>query len=266
MMLLRKMWLTHPNTNRARRSLFCNRRVCVAFLLTLLTLGSSGYGETVYSALRVIGTKRGEKVLERVLEVRGVGKREPTTWTIVVADPQTKAGSREIEVRKGRVTKDSPSEKAFHATTPMDLTRLNLDSDGALAVIDQQVPPAIGIQKVSYALANGRESGAPVWVVEFLSADNAVASSMEISADTGEIIARSGPPPADDRKFLTDSETAGADPNTAASAKGDSELPKPEESGRGKQRENTVDVPDAAKTLVKRAARTPIRVLRHFLP
>ena len=100
--------------------------------------------------------------------------------------------------------------------------------------------------------------------------DNAVASSREISADTGEVIARSSPPPADDRQFLTDSETAaGADPNTSANAKGDSELPKTEESGKQPQphyRENSVDVPGAAKTLVKRAARTPIRVLRRFLP
>jgi hypothetical protein len=270
--MILEMFTAAPTAMRRWGSTTRNRGTRAVVLLALLSLTTSGFAETAYSALRIVSAKRGEEILQRVIEVRGDGKREPTAWTIVLADPRARAGVREIEVRNGRITSDSAPKRPRNANTPMDLALLNLDSEGVLALVDQQPDAATDLQRISYTLSNGKESGTPVWVVKLRPPGKAAPTSMEIAADTGEINARPLSPNADDRQLSTDSEApAPADPGTTERAQGEDELTIPPENERKKQtsphyKEDGRDVPDLARGLVRRAATKPLRVLRHFLP
>jgi hypothetical protein len=265
---------TTPHPKRRWGSATHDRGTRAAVLLTLLSLATSGFAETAYSALRIVSARRGEEIFQRVIEMRGDGKPEPTTWKIVLADPRARAGVREIEVRKGHITSDSAPKKPRSANTPMDLSLLNLDSEGVLAVVDQQQTEATADpQQISYTLSNGKESGTPVWVVKFSPPSKATPTSLEIAADTGEIIVKAAAPPvADDRQILSDNEApAEIDPATTDPIQGEDGLVneqenKPKKPSSPHYREDHGDVPELAKGLARRAAAKPIRILRHFLP
>ena len=60
--------------------------------------------ETAYTALRVIGKRDGQSILNRVLEVRGRGGApQPAVWKIILDDTQARGGVREVEVQGGRI-------------------------------------------------------------------------------------------------------------------------------------------------------------------
>jgi len=269
-MILKNLSMASQATHR-RRSTPRSGQHGVAVFLTFLSLGSSGFAETAYSALRVVSAKRGEDVLHRVIEVRGEGKREPTAWKIVLADPRAKAGVREFKVVNGRITSDRVPAIPRSASVPMDLTLLNVDSEGVIAMVDQQTKAATGTARISYTLSNAMETGAPVWVVKLYPSRKVPPASMEIAADTGEILGNTLLQVADDSQLSSGGEApigaeVGVPKQTEVedglvnSAGGAREMPSPPHT-----REDVAAVPRIAKSLVRRATK-PLRLLRQFLP
>lgn len=244
-------------------------RMSLALFLALLSMTASGFAETAYSALRVVGVKRGEEIFKRVIEVRGDGKQEPETWKIVLSDPRAKTGGREIAVRKGRITSDSAPKKPRPAGTPMDLSLLNLDSEGVLAVINQQTEAATSAERIDYTLSNGMERGTPVWMVKLRPPRTRSVTSMEIAADTGEVLAMTLPLADADTQFLSNNAQAGETRYPAAAEapdeRTDSEKPVRTKPSSSRSRESADDVPDLVKSLAKRVGK-PVRLLRRFLP
>src|SRR5438046_561206 len=92
--MILEMLTTTPTATRRWGSANRDRGTRAAFLLALLSLATSGFAETAYSALWIVSARRGEEIFQRVIEVRGDGKREPTAWTIVLADPRARSGVR----------------------------------------------------------------------------------------------------------------------------------------------------------------------------
>ncbi len=245
-------------------------------LLAFFLMTVSGFGETAYSALRVVGAKKGNDPLTRVLEVRGDGTREPAAWKIVLADPKARAGVREIEVRKGRITSDTTPARPRSASAPLDLSLVNLDSDGVVAVINQEMGESIPAERSTYTLSNGSERGTPVWKVELHHPRERKVTLLEIAADTGGVLAKSVRPIADEGQLLGDrDELRETDRNNRAIADdravSDSyERAEPQKQVRKKptasrSSENIRDVPDLVESLVKRVEKRG-RQLKRFLP
>ena len=106
-----------------------------AFTVVLLVLTVATHAaDTAYTALRALGAQRGEDSLHRVIELRG----SRDTWKILLADSRARTGLREIQVRNGRIIRDVTVTKPHDITTPLNLSALNLDSDGALIIVNQQ--------------------------------------------------------------------------------------------------------------------------------
>lgn len=183
------------------------RLFCIAMLAVLPLAGHAA--DTAYTAIRVVAKKLGEESLARVVEVRGkMGSPDPQIWKVVLAENGSRGGVREYEVQKGRISGErSPSGRG--AGVPLDLNNLNVDSDGAFTIVNQEAQKArLPFDRIDYALTNAGR--APIWHLDIFDGRNGRVGSLDIAADSGNVTNRDlqggqRPPPAqDDRDFLRD--------------------------------------------------------------
>jgi hypothetical protein len=177
----------------------------IALCLALLGVGqlTLSAAETAYNALRVVGKQNGADVLNRVVEVRGrSGTPAPASWKIVLNDPGARGGIRELEVQAGKIVSErTPVTRT--TGTPIDFNQLNLDSEGALTVVNQETQKArLTFDRLDYILQAG--SSGPVWHLEVYEHGDKI-GYLDISADNGGVIHRelaghaAPPPPVVDR-------------------------------------------------------------------
>lgn len=247
-------WLRNfreSRTRTARRGsdfILMNFTFSHAFIvLPLLLISASTLAEdTAYSALRAVGAKHGEESLSRVIEIRGHGG----AWRVILADAQARAGVREIKVHDGRITGESKPSKKRNAVTPMDLSLLNLDSDGVFATVNQDreetVPPAL----VDYTLTNATDENKPVWTVKIHDQARGKGTSMRIAADTGIVIPNPVAPVPGDAQVAVEDESASNPVKTK-------KAPARSRESRGS--------PDVVGNVVRRIENVGSQ-LKHFLP
>ena len=128
------------------------------FFVALFVLAVSVRAEenTAYNALRLIGNLRGEETLKQVLAVSGEsGNPQPGMWTIVLDDPAARGGVRELQVVSGQIASErTPVSSELAGGKTIDLNQLNLDSDGAYQVAEEEA------KKIARALTR-RATGCP---------------------------------------------------------------------------------------------------------
>ena len=146
--------------------------------------------DTAYNALRVVGHSQGKDALNRVLELRGRGgSPQPAVWKITLDEPRAHGGVREIEVQRGKIIGERTPAAARTAGSPMNFSQLNLDSDGAFTVANQEAQKAAApFDHVDYLLRSGTGGGAPVWQLELSDSKLGPAGSIDVAADTGTIL------------------------------------------------------------------------------
>jgi hypothetical protein len=164
--------------------------------------------DPAYTALRVVGKSRGEDTLKHVVELHGrQGVPQPSIWKIVLDDSRARGGIREIEVQNGKIVGErTPLDHG--AVSPMVLTQLNLDSEGAFTVANQEAQKLNKpFDHVDYVLQSGGANGAPVWKLEMIDSKAGHVGNIVIAADTGDILhedfdhARGGSPQDADRGY-----------------------------------------------------------------
>ena len=182
------------------------------FSLVFFTLALAAPAQdTAYNALRVVGHSQGKDALNRVLELRGRGgSPQPAVWKITLDEPRARGGVREIEVQRGKIIGERTPAAARTAGSPMNFSQLNLDSDGAFTVANQEAQKAAApFDHVDYLLRSGTGGGAPVWQLELSDSKLGRAGSIDVAADTGTILRQefnrpTARPTADDRTYLDD--------------------------------------------------------------
>ena len=164
-----------------------------AFLLglVLFPLGALHATDTAYSALRVLGKRDGQEVLNHVVEVRGHdGTPQPGVWKIVIDDPRARGGVREVEVQRGKIVSErTPTSHGVGGA--MNFNQLNLDSEGAFTVANQEAQKTnVPFDHIDYVLRAGTGGGAPVWQLELADGKNGRVGSVEVAADSGTVLRR----------------------------------------------------------------------------
>jgi hypothetical protein len=145
---------------------------------------------TAYEALRVFGQKKGDATLNRTVELRARnGVPQPQVWKVSASDPTARGGIIEADIQKGRIIAErTPTARGPIANIPLDLNRLNLDSDGAFTVADQAMEARnIPFDRIDYTLRSPAQGSAPVWYLDLLHRGTKVAT-LQIAADTGNIL------------------------------------------------------------------------------
>jgi hypothetical protein len=147
--------------------------------------------ETAYKALRAVGTERGEKALNQVVAISGqMGEPHPASWKIILDDPAARGGIRELEVIAGRVNAErAPVHSEPAPSRPIDPTKLNLDSDGAFRVAEQQARKnQVGFDSVNYRLEAEPGGGGPIWALELFDYERRPVGTVRVSADSGQLV------------------------------------------------------------------------------
>lgn len=182
------------------------------FLGVLLCAAGSSLtaADTAYSALRVYGKKEGEQALYRVVELRGkAGTPQPSSWKLTIDDPRARGGVREIEVRGGHIVGErTPVGKDYGRQ--MNFNQLNLDSDGAFTVANQEAEKrGVPFDRIDYTLSNGSGGGAPIWTIELFEVRAGHVATFRIAADSGAIVEQNF---SGDRRFEGDRAYVEEDP------------------------------------------------------
>ena len=171
----------------------------IALAIALLAIPSASFGATAYEAMRAAAKERGDVILKRVIELRGLdGTPEPLLWQVALDDPLARGGVRVMDVKEGKVVGER-TPVAGYATTGetsiISLQQLNLDSSGAFRVADKAATEQqIGFDRVDYALRLSGPGGAPVWFLTLFDVMNAQVGTLRIAADTGALLEQNWAP------------------------------------------------------------------------
>ena len=165
------------------------RTALLAF--TILLASHAARAATAYEALRVLGKQKSEALLDNVTEVRGEkGAPQPRVWKILVKDAAARGGAKEFSVQGTRVT----GEQAARASgAPMNMSQLNLDSDGVHTVAEREAKKvAFPYDHASYTLRAGSKGGSPVWEIRLTDEKTGDSAMLNIAATTGNVLATEG--------------------------------------------------------------------------
>jgi hypothetical protein len=146
--------------------------------------------DAAYKALKVFGKKYGDGSLNRVVEVRGrSGVPQPAVWKVVSLDPGARGGVVEAEVQRGKIISERTPTNRSGGAIPMNFNQLNLDSDGAFTIADQEMQKHnLPFDHVDYVLRSSGASTPPVWFLELFDGPNGRIASLELAADTGAVL------------------------------------------------------------------------------
>ncbi len=147
--------------------------------------------DTAYKALRAVGTQRGEKALNHVVAIVGQsGRPQPVAWRVLLDDPAARGGARELDIVSGQVSSErTPSRPPASGSAPIDLTKLNLDSDGAFRTAEKEASRnQVGFDSVNYRLTVDAAAGQPVWVVEMFDYEQRPVGTVRVAAGNGTLL------------------------------------------------------------------------------
>lgn len=171
----------------------------VALFITLLVLPLVSSGSTAYEALRIAEKERGNVILKRVIEMRGLdGAPVPEVWHVALDDPLARGGVRVIDVKGNQVVGESTPVSGYTSsgeTSIIKLTDLNLDSSGVFTVAEKAATEnRVAFDRINYSLRLSGPGGKPVWYLALIDAMNAQVGTLEVAADTGTIVVQKWSP------------------------------------------------------------------------
>jgi len=145
---------------------------------------------TAYEALRVVGRELGRDALHQIVSITGTkGDPQPEKWKIVVEDPQGR-GVHELQVVDGKIDSDSEADRDVAGSTEgvtIDVSRLNLDSNGAYAVASHTAEAShIIFATADYTLRTD-DRGEPTWIVTLRSRSSRPVGTIYIGATRGTV-------------------------------------------------------------------------------
>jgi len=167
------------------------KRWLVVSLLTVVAPGFVLAQDTAYKALKVVGTQRGEKALNQVVSVVGEsGRAQPVSWDVSLSDSAASAGIRELQITSGVISSErTPVRIDSASVVPIDLSRLNVDSDSAFRLAEQEAGRnQAAFDSVNYRLSSNDASGQPVWTLDLIDSAKRPVGTVRVAADTGSLI------------------------------------------------------------------------------
>ncbi len=163
----------------------------VPMVTVALSPGFVSAQDTAYKALRTIGSQRGEKALNQVVAISGQsGRPQPVDWRITLDDPTARGGVREFDIVSGQISSErTPVRSSQARSRPIDLTKLNLDSDGAFREAEHEASRnQVGFDSINYQLAADSATGQPVWTLEVFDYEQRLVGNVRVAASNGTLV------------------------------------------------------------------------------
>jgi len=159
-------------------------------LLLLVAPAWAEENQTMYEALRVVGSELGRDALQQIVSIRGTkGNPQPEKWKIVVEDPQG-GGVRELQVADGKIDSDDEANRDLAGSTEgatIDVSRLNLDSSGAYAVASHTAEAShTSFSTADYTLRKD-DRGEPMWIVTLRNRSSRPVGTIYVGGTSGTV-------------------------------------------------------------------------------
>lgn len=144
---------------------------------------------TAFRALYIAGKSAPDLGLAEINGLRG--ESQPQSWKFLSLDPSARGGIREVVVSRGEVESirtplRGTSEIA--GRTPLDRSRLKVDSDRAFQIANQEATRArIAFHWVDYTL-RAEDSSEPVWKLRLFDRMGIPVATVHLSAESGAIV------------------------------------------------------------------------------
>ena len=186
---------TAVDTNEKRVSIPKMVRILSALLLSASAVFAQT-NPTAYDALRTVGNQVNRDFVNRVVSVAGVdGNPQPSTWRILIDDPNAHGGIREVEVTDGHITSNRVTSRNVAGTSQgatINPARLNLDSSGAYEVASRTADSShVPFALVSYTLRTN-ERGDATWIVTLHNQNRRPVGTIYIGANKGTVTRTEG--------------------------------------------------------------------------
>ena len=158
---------------------------------TIVFASQAARAVTAYEALRILGKQKNEALLDNVTEVRGEkGAPQPRVWKILVKDAAARGGAKEFSVQGSKLAGERPANASG---TPMNMSQLNLDSDGVHTIAEREAKKvAFAYDHASYTLRAGSKGGSPVWEIRLTDDQSGESAMLNIAATTGNVLSTEG--------------------------------------------------------------------------
>jgi hypothetical protein len=167
-----------------------------AALLLLVTPALAQENATAYEALRVVGRQFGRGALNHIVSITGVrGEPQPEKWKIILENPGSRSGVREVEIADGRISSDRTPGRSVTGSTEgatLDTARLNLDSSGAYALASHTADKSNTRFKTADYTLRTDERGKPMWIVTLLNKSSRPVGTIYIGATRGVVTRTEG--------------------------------------------------------------------------
>ena len=173
------------------KTFLMNRWLLVLLMAVAFAPGFVSAQDTAYKALRTVGAQRGERALNQVVTIVGEsGRPQPVAWRVTLDDPGAVAGERELDIVSGRISSErTPARPPASGIRPIDLTKLNLDSDAAFRAAEQEARRnQVGFDSMNYRLSVDAASGQTVWTLVMLDYEQRPVGTVRIAASNGTML------------------------------------------------------------------------------
>ena len=149
--------------------------------------------ETAYAAVRAALPSAGSGAMDRLLDVRGMdGAPTPRSWRVTFGPGGPLKEATVFEVRDGKVVQRM-SAMAGASTRPIDLKRIQVDSDNLFDIVNHEAVTAqVAFDRLDYVLsAEGQSLGfAAVWYVELKDAKHGWVGSLRVASESRAVLER----------------------------------------------------------------------------
>jgi hypothetical protein len=229
-----------------------NRWLSVSLLVVGFTQAFVKAEDTAYKALRTVGAQRGEKALNQVVAISGQsGRPQPVDWRISLNDPAARGGVRELDIVSGQISSErTPARPDVAGMAPIDLTKLNVDSDGAFRTAEQEASRnQVGFDSVNYRLAVDTGTGKPVWTLELFDYEQRPVGRVRVAAGNANVLSATdwvhGPNSITRRSHESDEEAlTGPQPPPAEAGNDSSNYSQPEYRERDHHHDSSIEDSD----------------------
>lgn len=163
---------------------------CLSFCLAVTSLSAA---ETALSALQALKETSRPELLAGLSEIKGKeGVPQPGEWIMLCNDPSAHGGIRELTIVNSRIVAERTpmGEYAGEGDLPhLTVTPTMIDSGAIFKLVDREAKAAkVGFDSIDYILRVDAISGKPLWIVQLHKSSGALVGTMEISAETGEVL------------------------------------------------------------------------------
>jgi hypothetical protein len=173
---------------------WCMWRAWVALLL-LSAPALAEENASAYEALRVVGRELGRDALHQIVSIAGSrGDPQPDKWKIIVEDPEGR-GFRELNIVNGKIDSDDTAGRDVAGSTEgatIDISRLNLDSNGAYAVATHTAEASHTNFATADYILRTNDRGEPMWIVTLRSNSSHPVGTIYIGATGGTVMRTEG--------------------------------------------------------------------------